>query len=279
MNLSDYRNAAKKALSVRKKASIPLNCAFCIFDLSEKFGVEVKFSDIKSFDGAFFKKSKTILVSTYRPEVRIRFTCAHELGHYFFEHGDHFDELVEKVDSPEGRYEERLCDAFASFLLMPKTTVFHGFNNIKVKVNDAHSVDFFKISNWLGVGYTTIIKHLRFGLNAIDHNHYNRVIKVPLDEIKYEFTGLKLPGNLIVVDKNWIERPIDLQCGDFLLIDGKGRVEGNFSKVESSKKNLWLAEKTGLCRLKMESPDKSLIVRVRRKEYVGRAIFRNLEEE
>lgn len=147
MNKSDYRNAVKRALTIRKKALISLENSFCVFDLADKLGAEVKFSDIKSFDGAYFKKSKIILISTYRPEGRLRFTCAHELGHFVFGHGDHFDELVEKVDTGEGRYEERLCDAFASFLLMPKTTIISGFKKRKLEINEALPVDFFAVAS------------------------------------------------------------------------------------------------------------------------------------
>ena len=127
MDKSDLRKIAKKALKIRAKFKIPLDSSFCVIDLAEKLGVEVKYVELKSLEGAYLRESKTILVSTYRPDSRIRFSCTHELGHFVFDHGDHFDELVEKANTTEGQYDEKLCDAFASFLLIPETTVRSGF--------------------------------------------------------------------------------------------------------------------------------------------------------
>ena len=280
MTKSDYRNAAKKALTIRKKASISLDNSFCVFDLADRLGAEVKFVDIKSFDGAYFKKSKTILISTYRPEGRLRFTCAHELGHFVFGHGDHFDELVEKADSTEARFEERLCDAFASFLLMPKTTLISGFKKRDVEINEAQPIDFFVVASWIGVGYSTILKHFRFGLNLLSFGRYKNLVKIKPKTVKSELCGLEITSNLIVVDKFWNGRPIDLQVGDYLmLIEENSRIEGGFTKIELSEKNVWVAKKPGIYRALIGGPDTYNMVRIRKKDYVGRAIFRNLEEE
>lgn len=113
----------------------------------------------------------------------------------------------------------------------------------------------------------------------VDHGQYEKLIKVQPKLIKSELCGFDITNNLIVVDKSWNGRPIDLQVGDYLLVEGDSGIQDNFVKIELIKENLWVAKNPGITRLAMQSPEKYFIIRVRRKEYVGRAKFRNLEEE
>ena len=279
MYTSDYKMAAKEALRLRSKAHISIDNSFCIFDLSDNLGVEVKFVDIKSLEGAYIKKSKNILVSTYRPEGRLRFTCAHELGHFVFDHGDHFDELVEKPNSTEGRFEERLSDAFASFLLMPQSTIRSAFIRRGLDINTADPNDFLIVATWIGVGYTTILNHLRYGVTILAHKRYEDLIKTHPKSIKSVFCGFDVTSNLVIVDRHWNGRPVDLQVGDYLAVESPSSIQDYLELISESRNNIWLAHSPGITKLTMSNPQLSFMVRVRRKEYVGRAIFRHLEEE
>ena len=279
MHKSDLRKAAKKALKIRAKFKIPLDSSFCVIDLADKLGVEVRFVDLKSLEGAYLKESKTILVSTYRPEGRIRFSCAHELGHFVFGHGDHFDELVEKVKSGEGRFEEQLSEAFASFLLIPETTVRSGFVKRRWDINSASPIEFFVVANWLGIGYTTILNHLRYGLNMIDQKHFKQLINIQPKSIKSDMCGFNVSSNLLVVDQFWNGRPVDMQVGDYLFTKANSVVEKDYLKIiNGPKKHIWVAQKPGITRMLIDDHNNAVMVRIRRKEYIGRAVFRHLEE-
>jgi Zn-dependent peptidase ImmA (M78 family) len=280
LNTGEIRKLVKNALKIRYQNGIPLNNSFCVIDLVDKLGLEVKFVSISSMEGAFLKESKTILLSTLRPEGRIRFTCAHELGHFIFNHGDHFDELVEEVHSGKSRYEESLADMFASFLLMPETTVRNGFVSRGWDINKPSYTEIYTIANYLGVGYSTLLKHMRYGLNMLNTDEYDMLIKKQPKDIKSELCGRNIITNLLVIDKFWKGRPADMQVGDYLIIDGIVSIEGDCVELINEKtKSIVVAQKSGICRLMSDNFEMPIVIRVRKKEYTGRAIFRHLEED
>jgi Zn-dependent peptidase ImmA (M78 family) len=64
------------------------------------------------------------------PEVRQRFTIAHELGHYLLSHHDHFHiDLSDAHGNPPGYnwQDERAANDFAAAALMPSEMVTHYF--------------------------------------------------------------------------------------------------------------------------------------------------------
>jgi Zn-dependent peptidase ImmA (M78 family) len=280
MNLQDVRTVVKKSLKIRVQSKIPFDSSFCVLDLSQEIGTEVRFVDLTSLEGAYLKESKTILLSTYRPEGRIRFTCAHELGHHVFKHGDHFDELVEKANCSLNTEEEQVANLFASFLLMPETTIKSFFVNNKWHVQSPTAQQIYLTSNWLGVSYGSMVNHLFYGLKLIDESKFKKLIKVQPKTIKKDLAGLAFKGNLLVINEYWKGRPIDLQVGDYLLFPGKVSFDEQLvSPVATVKGELYKADTPGVTRVEMPWHESNLMLRVRRKEYLGRSIFRNLSEE
>lgn len=277
---SDYREAAKRALKIRAKFKIPLDSSFCVIDLAASMGVEVRFVDLKSLEGAFLKDSRTILLSTYRPDGRIRYSCAHELGHYVFGHGDHFDELVEKVNSAQGRFEEQLGNAFASFLLMPETTLRSAFARRKWDIESPSPLQIFAVSSCLGIGYASLLNHLRYGLKIINQTRFGNLIRVQPKTIKSEICGFDVTTDLTIVDPFWKGRPVDMQVGDYLSVDADIVIEKDCLRlVNRSETDIWTAERPGITRMISDVPENSIMIRVRRREYVGRAAFRHLHED
>jgi Zn-dependent peptidase ImmA (M78 family) len=277
---SDLREAAKRAIKTRAKFKIPLDSSFCVIDLAASMGVEVRFVDLKSLDGAFLKDSKTILLSTYRPDGGIRFSCAHEIGHYVFDHGDHFDELVEKVNSAQGRLEEQLGSAFASFLLMPETTLRSAFARRKWDIESATPAQLFTVSSWLGIGYASLLNHLRYGLKIIDQTRFRELVKIRPKTIKSKLCGFDVSTDLSVVDPFWKGRPVDMQVGDYLSANADTVIEKDCLRlVNRSENGIWTAEKPGITKMITDVPENSIVIRVRRREYIGRAAFRHLEED
>ena len=78
-----------------------------------------------SCDGAFFSRPRPVIGYLPTPESRREnFTLLHELGHFLARSND--DVLSELADMGEDggkEAEERVCDAFAGAILIPKTTV------------------------------------------------------------------------------------------------------------------------------------------------------------
>ncbi len=280
MNLQDIRTVVKKALRVRAQFKIPLDNTFCVLDLSQEIGAEVRFVDLTSLEGAYLKEPNTIFLSTYRPDGRIRFTCAHELGHHVFKHGDHFDELVEKANCCSNTEDEQIANLFASFLLMPETTIKSFFINNKWQIQSLTPQQIYLTSNWLGVSYSSMVTHLFYGLKLIDEPKFQQLMKVQPKNIKKDLSGIVVKGNLLVINEHWKGRPIDLQAGDHVLFPEKVYFDEQLvSPVAVAKGEMYRAETPGITRVEMPWHENNLMLRVRRKEYLGRSIFRNLSEE
>ena len=119
---------ARGAIQVRYKLGLADEAPVCVYELADSLGVNVRFKGGHSFGGMYDNQSKTILVPAWRPPGRQAFTCAHELGHWYFGHGTRLDALesdgrLENQCSPE----EWLANAFAAHLLMPLRAVRDAF--------------------------------------------------------------------------------------------------------------------------------------------------------
>lgn len=279
MNSTDISKIIKEALRTRIERDIQLDESFCIFDLAHDLGAEVRFVALSSMEGAYFKDTKSILLSTLRPEGRIRFTCAHELGHYVFGHGDHFDELVEKANLSCGKDEESMANIFASFLLMPETTVRNYFFKNCWPIKNLTPVQLYKTSNWLGVSYLSIVSHIYYGLNMIDKTHYEKLKLVTVKSLKKDIAQEQLDSNLFVINKHWNGRPIDLQVNDVIIFEEEIECENDLIINNNTKLNIYRATKPGLSRIKFLQSGTFHTLRIRREQYTGRSIFRHLDEE
>lgn len=128
--LSKILNAYSTAHSTNRfpvdVVEIALECA-SIFKWDDPI-TEIKAADIDKFEGGLFpgknKKSWLLLYnSSLDSQGRIRFTQAHELGHYILHRHlkDSFEcTSSDMLDSPENmKTIESQADSFASYLLMP----------------------------------------------------------------------------------------------------------------------------------------------------------------
>lgn len=121
MNYKNYqksRDAAWQILIDFKISTLPIK----ITDLCRALGIEVKLAKIDSdSDGFSFMKdgSPVILLNTNCTNTsRLRFTCAHELGHIILGHVGVY-ELVSREPSPMDNLIEQAANVFASRLLAP----------------------------------------------------------------------------------------------------------------------------------------------------------------
>lgn len=256
--------------------------AFDIFDLSESLGIEVRFAKIASMEGMYIKRDVPILlVAAERPTGRQRFTCAHELAHHVFSHGSRIDELFEP-GNPGGpkSQDELLADMFAGFLLMPKSAVNRAFAVRGQNMATCEPRDVFGIANWLGVGYATLVNHLHYGLNLIPHSRLQELTRQTPKSIREHVLGSPTPNDLIVVDSHWTGRPIDVQVDDLVLAPENSRFEGRAVDAISKSRGrmLFQARAPGVGRLSLSGEGWASFLRVSRKHFEGRSVFRHLEE-
>ena len=276
------QRALRAALKVRAEAGLKPWDSLCVYDLVQSRGIEVRFADIPSLEGMYWKKAEpVILLPSERPLGRQRFSCGHELGHNMFQHGNRIDQLL--AHSSGKRHsdpDEYIADCFSAFLLMPKSAVLKGFSTRNIRLNSVRAIDVYAVSCWLGVGYSTLLRHMSASLGLLKRDCVEELMKTTPKDIRRELVGQSVDTDIVVVDDQWTGRAIDLQVGDFVLPSSTLIIEGN--NVEYSRgfacSQILTAVCPGVCRVRSRASNWSAYVRVSRRNYVGRSIFRHLEE-
>lgn len=216
------RTAMRSALQLRRMLSVPRESAINVYDMAATVGVEVHFVDYPSLEGMFYRgPNPRILLPSWRhrPKGRIAYSCAHELGHFQLGHGTRVDEYIDAPPGDTARSDQEFAaDAFAAGLLMPRQAVHNGFARRGWSAVSASPLQVFVVAGELDVGYETLLRHLRFGLNLVDHSWMTSRLKVTPKQIRHEIAGSDAPSRITVVDDHWPNVPIDLEVGDCIAI-------------------------------------------------------------
>jgi len=277
------QEAAARAMKIRAQASFSLRSPINVFDLCERIGVSVFFQDIPSMEGIYMPDAvprPAIIVSSLRPAGRKAITCGHELGHHAFGHGRQWDELIEeRSQSRSFDPDEFQADVFSSILQMPRSAVSHALSQRHLDPERCRPEEIFALSTFFGVSYGAFITHLERTLNLIGMKRASELSSQKPKEIRASLLGELCPQELIVIDLAWQDRTADVEVGDSLILPAGAKVEGRCVKVISEDGN-WtvaIASTPGIARAIHSSPW-STFIRVYRKNYVGRALFRFDEE-
>lgn len=272
--------ALKSAEQLRKELNInPLSIVDPV-DIALKMGCSVRYENIESLEGMYAKEpSPTIIIGSYRPNGRKVFTCAHELGHHYFNHGTKIDQLAIKETSVQDS-EEFLVDCFAGFLLMPKRIVMNVLAMQNIDIKNITAIELFKLSSIFGVGYGTILNHLTYSLKMLTQSQYKNLKKITPKDIKKHF-GIDIPTDLVVVDVNWPNKTIDLQVDDFIVCPKNFKIDNQlleiFCEGASTEFSFFKAKSTGYSRVL--SDNWAANIRISRREYSGLARYRFLSDE
>lgn len=273
--------AARSAYEVRRCAKLPLDGPCCVYDLAERGGVEIRFANLPSMEGVYYPATPAIILSSLRPPGRQAFTCAHEFGHHIYSHGEQFDELVEDRQTAR-KYDQKefIADCFAGALLMPKSAVLKGLAERSLRAQDIQAHELYPVASWLGVGYTALLYHMHRVLGIISADQLSRLEKVRLPAIRKTLLGFGCSEHLIVADHAWFGRPIDAQVSDLVLLPPDAQAEGDFLEVLQRDFKMCIARavRPGIGRVIRPSTAWVHFYRVSKKDFVGLARFRNLEE-
>ena len=137
---NNYIDAEKAADSFRRHYNLSINQPISnLIDILENIGIliieiENKNNMFDGFDGLseIINNRPVIIIKNISDGARQRFTIAHELGHLLLEIKD------SNID------EEKLCNAFASSLLMPKEAVINEFGSIRKNLSFYELISFKK---------------------------------------------------------------------------------------------------------------------------------------
>ena len=274
------KSAATRALRIRAEVHAKPWEAIDVFDVAQQLSVEVRFTKISSMEGMYLRQdAPVILIASERPAGRQRFSCAHELGHHAFGDGTRVDELFDPNSGKDRQDDEVRADMFAGVLLMPKSAVDHAFSARNLNPANANPIEFYRVACWLGVGLSTLAGHLHYALRTITQGRFANIDRVTPKTIREFVLGQSTPEKLIIVDEQWSSRPVDAGVGDFLLLPPGTLAEGPFceKRVDLQYGALFQAVTSGVGRFESSS-GWATFVRVSRKYYEGRSIFRHLEE-
>lgn len=275
------QGAFAAALRMRRDAGYGLDEAVCVYDLAERLGIEVRFTDIPSMEGMLYcNPEPVIIVTSLRPLGRRTFTCAHELGHVHYGHGTIIDELSGKAPKAVFDPVEFVADCFAGALLMPKMAVQRAFTLRNWSIESSTPGQIYSISNYFGVGYSTLIHHLSKGLYLLPHSSAEKLLNVRPGRAQAQAIGWESEDKVWVVDPHWKGRAVDVEVGDLVLTAGEADYEGIcLEGVEGfRRRRLFRACRPGFAKIS-NNEGWSVFVRVSRRAFVGRSIFRHLAEE
>ena len=274
------RQALRGALAIRHRVSASKSHPICVYDVAERLGIEVIFRPENSLGGIYAKTTQSILIPTHRPPGRQAFTCAHEIGHWFFGHGTGIDELSDLERYNENNPEERLVDIFASYLLMPPWAVSEAYAKRSWSIRNCTPKQAYTVAGQLGVGYQTLVQHLRYSLRLISQAHAENLLKTTPKELRKSLVGNDRARHLVVVDRAWATVAVDLQVGDLAIIPANVKLEGRSIAIVS-KHDLGLlieGREPGISRAESHDESWAVFVRVSRKDFIGRSIYRHLED-
>lgn len=271
-------NALQKALSLRKKMGFKLWVPLCIFDFVRKFDIDVRFLAIASLEGIYSSDPATIIISSLRPSGRQRFTCAHELGHHIYKHGTKIDEIY-KDNMPSTNKQEFIADCFAGFLLMSQLSIQKAFKIRNWDYCNPTPLQIYVISHYFGIGYSTLINHMHWSLHLFSYDKAAKLLKISPKQIKQKLLNDFCPTDLIIVDRYWTDRAIDLSVDDFIITGKDIEIEGEAIEiVKLFEQKLIKAISPGISRLFNPKSDWASFVRVSKRKYEGLSDYRHFEE-
>lgn len=278
------RRALGSALQTSVKSGRCLWDPVCVYEVADKLGIEVRFFDVPSMEGLYCKKpGPLILLPAERPQSRQSYSCAHEIGHHVAGHGTNVDELGggntvggATTNNPE----EFFADCFAGFLLMPKLAVERALTVRGWRTSALTAKQAYVLASQLGVGYTTLLQHMRWSLGILPSGVAENLLKVPPKSIRSELLGQETSANVVVVDQNWAGRPVDMQAGDYLVVPRGAHVESPHRKMleDVGCNTILRANHVGIGRLVMPGNTPPTFVRISRIGYIGLEKYRHLED-
>jgi hypothetical protein len=276
-----YTSAIRKASEVRLKLGYSLYEPINIYDVCNKFEIDVQFVDV-NMEGLYInnKSQPKILISCLRPFPRRIFTCGHELGHHVFNHGLKVDILSEENEATGLKNDDEiLVDSFSAHLLMPITAVQLEFNKRKLDFHTAKAIDYYIVSSVLGVGYQTLVIHC--SVNRLIRN------EKAIELSKYTPAKIFKSHVGIVEDKSYFKiidikndnKPIDLEVNNYIVLPSNFEVNEDFleKKQETAIGTLFLAKKPGISSIYSNCNDQSCFIRIQPQNYIGFADYRHLE--
>ena len=264
--------ALRGAYSVRKRLGLSLDEPLSPVAAAERLGILVAFVDVPSLEGMYCHEKRTIVLSFHRPPGRRTFTCGHELGHWYFEHGTSVDELKENVEEVEASPEERLADSFARYLLLPPNSVRQALLTRGWSGDSLSAEQCYILASQFGVAFSAMLGHLRYAIGRIGDSSYELLRRQRPKDIRMRLAGVDSP-HLVVVDRHWGGMPLDLEEGDLVRVPSDCRIDGSTTSLigpaPGSSDAIFRAESRGLNTMRVPGASGPIVLRISPRRYKG----------
>lgn len=248
-----HRKAMQAATECRDQLDLDPFAPVDAFAVASSLGVKVVFIDT-SMEGFYFKQpTPRVLLSSLRPVPRRAFTCAHELGHYWFGHGSTIDQLQEDERAESDKPEEVLANAFAAALLMPSVGLRGAFARRGWDRENPTPVQLFTIACQFGVGYATLLNHMSYTLREISSGRRAELDRWTPQRIRRQLLDEDFDA-MLLVDGHNEAASFDVEIGTAVLLPPGAvpggvalnflRSEGGFDLYDAAKRGI--ATVTGL---------------------------------
>lgn len=285
MDCMDKRALTKKgmqaAVKARSAAGFDLINPICVFDLAERLGITVRFTDI-NMEGMYQSgEAPRIFVSSQRPLPRRVFTCGHEVGHHVFGHGSTIDEMQEELAALKTEHpDEFLVNAFSAAVLMPVVGLRGALHRRGTSAAAATPHAIYAVACNFGVGYATVVNHLAYGLGEITPIRAKELLRSTPKSIRRDLLGDGAANPLVIVDEQWVGRAVDVEVNTTVMLPSRTEVEG--LQLEATGATgagvVTRAVTPGIGRILLPNGEVHF-VRVARENYSGLARYRHMEEE
>jgi hypothetical protein len=248
----------------------------------ERLKVEVKFWPVPSMEGMYYKTDPPVIViPSERPTGRQASSCAHEYGHHVFGHGTRVDKLLsDEVLARKKNREEWLAGVFAGYFLMPKRAVEAAFAMRGWECTSCTPLQAHVVAGQLGVGYETLIQHLRWSLQLLSTNHAEKLLHVSPKQLRVSLLGEDSTPRLLIIDQHWTKVAVDLQVGERAILPRGTIAQGKVVQAVGGHDLGLLVQgyAPGTERAHLPGSEWAVNVRVSREGYIGRSMFRHFED-
>jgi Zn-dependent peptidase ImmA (M78 family) len=268
-------NVVKLALRERVLSGYPIDKPCDIYRLVAEH-VTLQFIDVPTLEGMYLEDAdlRRICVCAVRPSGRQRLTSAHEFGHLLMGHGTRLD-LIEEArnQADENSIEETLANVFAYHILMPARAVHTGFTLRHLDPKRPTPREVYAVANWLGVGYTTLVQHMRFSLELLTSDLQAKLLRKNLKSLKSAIVGRETAHDVFELDALWNDCTLHTEIGDYVL----GVGTGEYRILSPAGPGVHRVSACGSSKVRLES-GATLQVHAARSNYVGFYDYRYLEE-
>jgi Zn-dependent peptidase ImmA (M78 family) len=273
--------AAAQAEYVRMRCSINRLATVDPIWVAKQRGCEVRYMSLPSLEGVYSTAPRPVIIlGSERPAGRRVYTCMHELGHHEFGHGMRVDELKSGEVHTSKDPDEFLADMFAATLLMSQASIRHSLKARGFDTTRLEPMQVFRLASFFGVGYSTLIDHMTLTLGLLSLHQRVHLKKIVPKELKAQF-GCAPQSEVVLTDEFWLDRAVDMEIGDILVLHRGAIVEDNPRISQHGVidgQPTFRAVSRGYLRAFHKNNDWAVNIRIAPKQYEGLAHYRFLDD-